>query len=1214
MQESKNNCNKKMNCKEQQTEYLLLYNIIRTAHNNHDLEDSLKVILEYIIKFMKFEGGGIYLIDDKERIAKIVSHIGLPQDFINFEDNKNIDQNPCNSVFIKGKPIFTEKYNELNPENYKKWGFLSVASIPLSSNNKIIGALNITSKEKYQFSNNEKELLEIIAQELGSIIIKIKTEKLLKENNQKLEIVFESLQEFLFVFNSEGKILYTNPRVTSRLKYTKEEILKMNITDFHPIELYEEAKLILTKIVNNQEDISNLPLLSKDSEIIPVETTISRGIWDNENVFIKICRDVTKHQKIEDELKKKEKDIAELKILESELKYRMILESTNDGYFEVNLHGDFNFVNARFCEIFDYTSKEIIDQNFKNFFNSDDNRDKIFKSFYNVYETNLPNNNIPLKISLKNGITKIIETSVFLKYNSKGKKIGFCGVVKDITSRIEAEEKLRESERKYRNIIENTRDAIIIVGFDGKFKYISPQLSKILKRTDIQIGDRFIDYIYREDLDYILKFYQKAINKKEIFMENDIDFRAITGEGKIKWLTSSTHNYINDSGEIEGFITLLRDVNDQKKTELKLEKTEKKYEKIIKNIKDAIIITDFSGKFIYASPQFYDIIGKDKATTKKINSLEIHPDDREYLLKNFTFAANQKSVQIDSTLEYRIQHEKGHYVWISSTTKDYYDENDNIIGFISTLRDITQEKEAEEKLKRSEIELKKRYKELNCLYGISKLVENPLISLNDIINGTLYIIPFAWDYSNDIHVRIIYRNNEYTTRNFSKTSKNICSKFDIEDENLEIQVYTSAERNFLKEEIALLNEIGLRLKNIIIQKESEKKLKESEGKYRSILENIKEAYYEVDLKGNFTFFNDTLSEFLNYPKNKLLGLNYRDYMDEENSKIVFNAFNQVYHTKFGNDKIEYEVIKKNGEKVNFQTSAYLIYDEKSNIKGFYGLIRDITERKKNEALKEEFNKKLKEEVKIKTKELNEALTQQKYYVEQIMKASKFKSEFMSTMSHELRTPLNSIMGFSELLLLNEYNNLNDEQIDFLTDIMNSSEILLEMINHLLDISKIEAGKLTLNKELISLKPIIEQVNSMIKPLYTKKGLDFKVNGLKNDVMIYVDPIRLKEILFNLLSNAIKFTLDGEIGLIVEETNEDFIFKIRDTGIGIARKDFNLIFKDFKRVNSPIVNSIPGSGLGLSLTKRIINLHGGEINFFSILGKGTTFTFSIPKSE
>ena len=137
---------------------------------------------------------------------------------------------------------------------------------------------------------------------------------------------------------------------------------------------------------------------------------------------------------------------------------------------------------------------------------------------------------------------------------------------------------------------------------------------------------------------------------------------------------------------------------------------------------------------------------------------------------------------------------------------------------------------------------------------------------------------------------------------------------------------------------------------------------------------------------------------------------------------------------------------------------------------------------------------------------------------------------------------------------------------------------------------------------------------MIKPLYIKKDLDFKVKGLKNDVMINTDPIRLKEILFNLLSNAIKFTLDGEIELSIEETNEDFIFKIRDTGIGIARKDFNLIFKDFKRVNSPIVNSIPGSGLGLSLTKRIVNLHGGEISFFSILGKGTTFTFSIPKSE
>jgi signal transduction histidine kinase len=171
-----------------------------------------------------------------------------------------------------------------------------------------------------------------------------------------------------------------------------------------------------------------------------------------------------------------------------------------------------------------------------------------------------------------------------------------------------------------------------------------------------------------------------------------------------------------------------------------------------------------------------------------------------------------------------------------------------------------------------------------------------------------------------------------------------------------------------------------------------------------------------------------------------------------------------------------------------------------------------------------------------------------------------------------------------------------------------------MIDKILDITKIESGRLTLDKQVFSLQNIIDQVHSTIKPRYTKKQLTFEVMGLADGMEIYADPIRFKEILLNLLTNAIKYTIDGKISLIIKEKYDRWIFKVRDTGIGISQEDFDKVFKEFQRVDSSYVRSTEGTGLGLSLTKRLVELHNGAIDFSSVLGMGTTFTVVLPKKS
>jgi len=234
------------------------------------------------------------------------------------------------------------------------------------------------------------------------------------------------------------------------------------------------------------------------------------------------------------------------------------------------------------------------------------------------------------------------------------------------------------------------------------------------------------------------------------------------------------------------------------------------------------------------------------------------------------------------------------------------------------------------------------------------------------------------------------------------------------------------------------------------------------------------------------------------------------------------------------------------------------------------------------------------------------------YLDQIIRASDFKTKFLATMSHELRTPLNAMIGFTDLLLESKYGPINEEQTGFCQDIKNSAEHQYEMIKHILDISKIESGQESLKIEEIQLQNLIRQIISSLNPLYREKNINIKLKGITKNSRIFADRIKFKQIIYNLLSNALKFTEKGKIILEFMENAGAWEFNVKDTGIGIAEKDYDKIFKDFQRVKSPYVDSTPGSGLGLALTKRIINLHEGEISFTSKLGIGTTFRFVIPK--
>jgi DNA-binding response OmpR family regulator len=226
--------------------------------------------------------------------------------------------------------------------------------------------------------------------------------------------------------------------------------------------------------------------------------------------------------------------------------------------------------------------------------------------------------------------------------------------------------------------------------------------------------------------------------------------------------------------------------------------------------------------------------------------------------------------------------------------------------------------------------------------------------------------------------------------------------------------------------------------------------------------------------------------------------------------------------------------------------------------------------------------------------------------------SQFKSRFLANMSHELRTPLNAIIGFSELLTDVAFGPLSTKQKDFIENIVASGRHLLALINDVLDLSKVEAGKMDLHREWISLDTIMDGTFQVVEPLARKQGVHIDVSIPKELQNLYVDPMRIKQVLYNLLSNGIKFTpAGGKVRLSVQAQGPLMELAVEDTGVGISERDLARLFQEFEQVGEQTSIKPEGTGLGLALTKKLVELHGGVISVSSELGKGSKFLVQLP---
>ncbi len=232
----------------------------------------------------------------------------------------------------------------------------------------------------------------------------------------------------------------------------------------------------------------------------------------------------------------------------------------------------------------------------------------------------------------------------------------------------------------------------------------------------------------------------------------------------------------------------------------------------------------------------------------------------------------------------------------------------------------------------------------------------------------------------------------------------------------------------------------------------------------------------------------------------------------------------------------------------------------------------------------------------------------------ILEADKMKNEFLANMSHELRTPLNAIIGFSEALGLKIFGELNKKQAEYINDIHKSGLHLLRMINDLLDLSKIESGKMQLHTEIFDVNFAAEEAVSVIKSLADKKNIILETNSDGENIEITADKRKFQQILYNLLSNSVKFTADnGKITVNITDKKDMIEISVKDNGIGISEEFHEKIFEKFQQVENPISKKTGNTGLGLTITRELIEMHGGRIRVESEKDKGANFIFTLPKT-
>jgi PAS domain S-box-containing protein len=761
-----------------------------------------------------------------------------------------------------------------------------------------------------------------------------------------------------------------------------------------------------------------------------------------------------------------------------------------------------------------------------------------------------------------------IETIKSPMYNEQGEIIGTSGIARDITERRKAEDSLRESEEQFRQMFEN-HSAVMLL--------INPENGKIIRAN--RAAETYYGYT-SEEFGNILIYHINSLSKEELEREirdagtrqrSYFLFKHRMADGQIRDVEVHSSPIVF-KGEALLF-SIIHDITERKKVQDALKNSEQKYRILVENQQDLICQWLPDTTLTFVNESYCRFVGKKSEELIGRKWIDfISENNRSRYRKP---SADKPKSSLHEYEEVSASGEKRWLLWNNTPIMS----DGKLSEFQSVGRDITERIEAEAALRESE----RKYR---------LLAENSrdVIWTTSIDSRISYVSPTIELLTGDTAEEMMKKSLDQL---LTPESMNILQRlienreltkkpaeFEIRRKDGTVIWTESAITKIRDQDGKVVSFMGV-TRDISERRRIEHALRESEEKYRRLIENMSDIVYVLDMSGGIVYVSPVVSAVAGFRPEEIIGRHMTEFVHPEDLPVLYEQFHKAI-TGQKADIVEYRLYKKNREFFWARTSAIPNFNN-GIIENVQGILTDITDLKQTE---EELRK---------AKEAAEA-------------ANRFKSDFLSNMSHEIRTPMNAILGFTELLssLIEDR-----QQKSYLEAIQSGGKSLLTLINDILDLSKIEAGKLDIRYEPVNPHDIFNDIRQIFEIRLFEKHLEFITDISPNiPESLLMDEVRIRQILINLIGNAVKFTESGYVKISatckMQRATCDLMITVEDTGIGVPPESQGRIFEAFMQQEGQSAKKYGGTGLGLAITKRLVEMMNGSIVLESEPGRGSIF--------
>jgi PAS domain S-box-containing protein len=607
-----------------------------------------------------------------------------------------------------------------------------------------------------------------------------------------------------------------------------------------------------------------------------------------------------------------------------------------------------------------------------------------------------------------------------------------------------------------------------------------------------------------------------------------------------------------------------------------------------------VVITDLKGNIEYTNPAFTLISGytKEEAAGRNPRILQSKQHSPEFYTTIWNTISNGGIWRGEMINKKK----NSDLYWENVTISPVRDDTGKITHYVAIKDDITENKKIEESLKASE----EKYRLLIATMNHGVVVQDAggrILDANPAAEKILglTLVQLQDRSLNDSRWKAVHKDNsdflkeEYPTTVALKTGETVS--------DIVMGVFNPLEEIYKWILISVIPQFRecestpfrmfATFNDITDRKKIEKELLESRNSYQEFVEGTSDLITRVDNEGQFVFVNHMSDQIYGLSPEYCIGRSAFDFIHSDDRQYTQEWFEKIAEGQQRSGTVENRQLHSNGQVYDMLWTVNINYDDDGNMIGANGIARNISERKLIE-----------DKLKIAK--------------EKAIEANQAKSTFLANMSHELRTPLNGIIGFTQVLERQLSNTLNEKQLKFFNTIKSSGDHLLEMVNDILDLSKIEAGKIDLDLKPFDFGKMLVRSPDIIKADAHNKNLIIKTNIQPHLGWLNGDETRLKQVIFNLLSNAVKFTDPGkQIGIDAVVFGENIKVVVWDEGIGVSAENLDKVFEPFVQEKGGRTSSAKGTGLGLSISKRLIELHHGTISLASKDGEGSQFTINLP---